>query len=49
MALSTLRKEHIMSRAGGPVTRYTEGDSLFKVQRSTYATGGLGRPNRLSA
>jgi hypothetical protein len=49
MALSTMRKEHIMSRAGGPATRYTEGDSLTKMQRSTYATGGLGKPNRLSA
>jgi hypothetical protein len=49
MALSTLRKEHIMSRAGGPATRYTEGDSLSKMQRSTYAVGGLGKPNRLSA
>jgi hypothetical protein len=49
MAKSTLRKEHIMSRAGGPAARYTEGDSLSKMQRSTYTTGGLDKPNRLPA
>jgi hypothetical protein len=38
-----------MSRAGAPATRYTEDVSLSKMQRSTYATSGLGKPNRLSA
>jgi hypothetical protein len=49
MALSTLRKEHVMSRAGDPATRYTEGNSLSKMQRRTCANGGLGNPNRFSA
>lgn len=45
MMLPTLRKEHIMGRVGSHdtvapccATRYTRGDSLSKMQRSTYAT-----------